>query len=771
MIGRNIRTFMKHLAKHKLYTLITIFGFSASLMFVILISFYIKQEYSKDNFQVNKNRIFRLVHDDYSGFAPPTGSLLMDKYPEMEAFTRCYKQDGFASVNAEEKYKINYLMVDSAFFKMFSFPLLAGNPETALLKKSIVLTKSYAIKLFGKMPELGSIVKIDNHIEYTLGGIMDDIPENTHFKKADALVDFSSLPDLWGISEFLNSYGNNSFGLYVMEKPNTDITAKAPEILKLFKEVNWMYKKGYANEVVFEPLTDVYFSSSYSPGIRQNSKTLLQVLSAIVILILFLSVLNYINLTIAQAGTRSKEIAVKKLMGSKRQGILLQYTVESVLVTLFSFILALFLCFLVEPVFNQLLGTHLGLLHTLSWQFVALSAVAVIITGILSGIIPAVNISRFNPVDVVKGAFRMKSKNYHSKILIAFQYLIIIVLMISSLFISKQTKYMRNFDLGFNQSNILSIDNTISTKQKGAFKSVLESIPGVEHVCYVAGSPLDGGNNNSFDYEGKSMSFQTFKVDTSFFRMMGMKVMPTGTALTQDAIWLNETAVREMELPEKPVSVKIYGKESPVYGVVKDFHFSNLKETIGPAYFSLMHPDTYAWSILVKISGANTFETTKKIKEAYNKFTHGIPLNMTFMEEAINKWYDREEKIGEIVKYFTILTVIISVMGLFAMSLYYVQQKTKEIGIRKVNGARISEVISMLNKNFVKWVAIAFIVATPIAYYAMNKWLENFAYKTALSWWIFALAGVLALGIALLTVSWQSWKAATRNPVEALRYE
>ena len=771
MFLRNIRTFIKYLGKNKMYTSITILGFSVSLMFVILLSAYLKQEYSVDKFQENKDQIFRLVHDSYSGFAPPTGQLLMDNFPEMETYTRTYEMSGYALTNPDKKIKIDYLMVDSSFFKMFSFDLLFGNPQTALLPSSIVLTKSYALKLFGKMPELGEIVKVNDQLEYKVGGIMKDWPDNTHFKKIDALVDFPSLAIMWQGSHVLTSYNNNSFGLYVMEKPNTNLAAKAPEILKLFKDVNWMYKRGYANEVIFEPLCDVYFGTSYSQGVKQNSKKLLNVLSAIVIAILLLSVLNYVNLTIAQSGTRSKEIAINKLMGKRKQGIIIQYAYESALITLVSFIIALALSFIVEPVFDSMLNTKLHMSTSLGWNFFILSAGFAILIGLFSGIIPALTISKFDPVSIVKGAFRMKSKISYSKGLIAFQYFIIIVLIISAFFINKQTKYMRNFKLGFNKDNILIIDNTIDNKQRDAFKSQLESIPGVEHVCYVCGNPVDGGNNNSFEYEGKQLSFQTFVADTSYFSMMGMKVTPTGAALADNALLLNETAAREMELPQDPKSVKIYDEEHPVYGIVKDFNFRNLREKVGPVYFEILTPETYAWSIMIKISDKSVFETTQKIKTAYNEFTHGLPLEMSFMDQSIDQWYDREERVGKMVKYFTILTIIISVMGLFAMSLYYVQQKTKEIGVRKVNGAKISEVMTMLNQDFIRWVVIAFIIATPIAYFAMNKWLENFAYKTSLSWWIFAFAGLLALGIAVLTVSFQSWKAATKNPVEALRYE
>jgi putative ABC transport system permease protein len=769
---KNLKTFINHLRRNKLYAVITVLGFSISLMFVIMLVVYVQKEYSVDQFHANKDRIYRLVHDSYSGFAPPSGPLLADRFPEVAGYTRTYRQDGFISGVNNEKFKISYLMADSAFFSMFSFQLLEGRPETVLQgRKSIVLTRSYALSVFGKIPEPGELVKLDNQMEYRLSGIMADWPENTHFQKADAVINFPSLADKWGWPELLTSYGNNSFGLYVMARPNTNLPAKAPAILELFKEVNWMFKEKNATEVVIEPLTEVYFGQSFSPGIKQNSRTRIKVLSAIAVLILFLSVINYINLTIAQSGFRSKEIAIKKLMGGRRQLFLLQYVGESVFLCAISFVIALVLSFVTEPVFNYLLNTQLDFIHAIDPLFFVYAVLTVLLVGLIAGIVPALKISAFNPIEVIKGDFRMREKSVYSRLLISFQYLLISSLLISALFIQKQTRFLRNYDLGFKKDQVLWINNTIQADQLKTFKSILEDIPGVTDVCCVRGTPVDGGNNNTFDHNGKLISFQTFDVDTSFFSMMGMEVRRTGMALSDNMVWLNEAAVKEMELPENPVSAKIYGQERPVYGIVKNFHFRDLRQTIGPAYFQVLNPDHGAWSILVKVSDKNVFDTADKVKAAYGQFTHGLPLTMGFMDDSINKWYEKEERTGLMIGYFTLLTIVIAVMGLFAMSLYYVQQKVKEIGIRKVNGARISEVMAMLNKDFVKWVVVAFAIATPVAWYAMTKWLENFAYKTELSWWIFALAGMLALLIALLTVSWQSWKAATKNPVESLRYE
>ncbi|HEY4787899.1 MAG TPA: FtsX-like permease family protein, partial [Bacteroidales bacterium] len=758
--------------RNKLYAAITILGFSISLVFVILLSAYVKKEYSVDRFQINKNRIYRLVHDSYSGFAPPTGPLLAEKFPDVACYTRIFNAEGFTSGMNDEKFSISYLMADSAFFSMFSFQLLEGRPETVLKdKKSIVLSRSYALALFGKIPKLGELVKLDDRMEYRLSGIMADWPENTHFQKIDAIVDFPSLADKWGYPQLLTTYDNNSFGLYIMAKPNTDISSKAMAMLQLFKDVNWMYKEKSATEVVLEPLTDVYFGKSISPGIKQNNKTWIKVLSAIAVLILLLSVINYINLTIAQSGFRSRETAIRKLMGGKRSSFLLQYVSESILLCLFSFLIALLISFESEPIFNYLLNTKLDFAKALHPLFFGYAVFIIVFIGTIAGIIPALKISAFRPVEVVKGSFRMKEKSIYSRILILFQYMLIISLLISTLFIDKQTRFLRNYDLGFKKDHVIWIDNTLQPDKLKTFKAILENIPGVTHVCCVRGTPLNGGNNNTFKYNGKLISFQTFEIDTSFFRMMGMEVHQTGAALSENMVWLNEAAAKAMELPDNPVTARIYDRDLPVYGIVKDFHFRDLRQTIGPAYFQVMNPNFWAWNILIKISDKNVTATVHKIRSEYRQFTHGLPMTMGFMDESINRWYEQEEKTGKMIGYFTILAIIISVMGLFAMSLYYVQQKVKEIGIRKVNGARVTEILTMLHKDFIKWVVVAFVIACPVAWYAMNKWLQNFAYKTELSWWVFVLAGAVAVTAALLTISWQSWRAATRNPVESLRYE
>ena len=771
MWSKNLRTFFKHLLKNKLYSIVTIVGFSISLSFVIILSVYVKQEYSVDDFQVKKDRIFRAVHDDDSGFAPPCGGILQEKFPEIESYTRIYDNSGIVTGVGDKKVKIEYLMADSTFFNIFSFNLIRGTSGSALeTRHSAVLTETTARELFGDQPAMGQKMTIDG-VDFLVSGIMEDMPDYTHFKKCDAILNFRSLADIWGWRELLTSHSNNSFGLYFLAKKNTNLPAKDSLAFDALKEVNWMYQRGYAKNFTFEPLSECYFSHSSSSGIRQNNKTLVRVLSAIVLLILALSIVNYINLTISQSGFRSKEVAVKRLMGNSKKQLVFQFLCESTLLSLVSLIIAFLLSLLTEPVFNHLLGTHLGLIQKLTVPVVLSAFGFALGVGFISGIVPALAITRFNSVEVIKGTFRYKNKASYSRWLIAFQFTVVIALLMSTWIISKQTSYLRDYDLGYQKDNIIWVDNTIDREKTKTFQGILENIPGVEQVCFVAGSPIDGGNNNSFDYNGKHMSFQTFLVDTTFFNMMGMKVRKTGVSYSKNVAWLNETAVREMELDKNAVSTKIYGEEVPLYGIVRDFNFRSLTQSIGPAYFRPRSEDTFPWQILIKISGKNVPATLGRIKSAYADFTEGLPIEIGFFDDTVRQWYESQDRTAKIVGSFTLLAIVIATMGILAMSIFYTQQRTKEIGIRKVNGAKIAEVMAMLNKDFVQWVIVAFLIATPVAYYVMDRWLESFAYRTSLDWWIFALSGLLALGVALLTVSWQSWKAATRNPVEALRYE
>lgn len=767
-----LRIFLMYLWHHKLYSTITIFGFALSLMFVILISIYVQEQLSVDQFHVNKERVYRLRNENDSHYPPPMGKRVMDLLPEVEAYTRLKDMTGLADGLNGNKHTLNYLLADATFFSIFSFRLLEGVPDEVLkTKNSIVLSQSYAHLLYGTSSPIGKIVKLNKEHSFVVTGIMEDMPHNTHLKKSEAIIPFPALADIWGWEGMEEEYGNCSFAMYYLARKNADLPSKAPVLLADLQKDFWIYKEGRAKTITFEPLEENYFSQVYGPAKKQGSKTQVFVLSGIVVLILFLAIANYINLSLAQAAFRGKEIAIKKLVGSSRKRLFLQLVTESVVLCLLAFLIAIFLSFMAQPLVNNLLGAHIDFFSQFNGYTFFMIIGLLLLVGGVSGFIPAMVITGFNALEVVKGTFRKKSKQVYGKGLIAFQHCIVIVLLISSWMIARQTAFLRDYQLGFDKSNILWISSNIKPAEKESLRDIIEKIPGVEGISFVAGSPLDGGNNQSYVHNGKPVSFQAFTVDSSFFSLLNISYTPTGVALSKNALFLNRAAIDELELDDLPGSLKWHEEVRPVYGVVENFHFRKLHEKEGPAAFIQMAPDEHPWQILVKFSGKNTMETLGRVKEAYSKFTGGYPIEYGFMDDTINQWYQQEENTARIIGYFTLLAVFISVLGILAMATYYIKQRQKEIGIRKVNGSESLEILMMLNKDFLKWVLLAFIIACPIAWYAINKWLQNFAYRTEIPWWIFALAGLFALTIALLTISWQSWRAASRNPVESLRYE
>ena len=768
-----LKKYLKQLGQNKFYTLINIFGFAVSLMFVILLTVYIQQELSVDTFNVKKDRIYRLTRENWSGYPPPMGQWLMDKYPDIENYTRLSEQSAFIEDCENNKLNFNFLLVDSSFFNIFSFKVKEGARSDLLKRKNdILLTESFAKKLFGNETDLiGKEVKVNDHLSYTINGIIEDLPENTHFQKCDALLNFPALEDIWGASGLMDGFGNSSFGLYFLESENGNLPSREPEILELFLEEFWVYKSGYAKVVNFEPLVDCYFSESSGTGIKSNSRRFINILAIIVMVILIISLINYINLTIAQSGLRNKEIATKLMLGSTKIRLYMKFILESTFLCLIALIIAIVMSIFAEPVFNNLLDTNIHLISKFNFILVLFLLVTIIVVGIISGIVPAFVITRIRPIEIIKGTIQAKNKVVYSKALIAVQFAVVIILLICTWIIIRQTNFAQDYDTGFSKDQIMVIQNNINPNKKAALKEELTSITGVENIAYVQGNPTDGGNNWSFTYHDVPLSFQIFRVDTEFFSIFDMEISETGVPYTKEAIWLNETAIKETELGENPTYFKDFNNEPPIKGIVKDFNIRDIHQKIGPVMIFTLNENEYAWSILVKISDKDVIQTVDKIKTTYKDFSSGLPFEWEFVNERMQSWYEKEVKTSHILSYFAFLSIIISTLGILAMSLFYIQNKIKEIGIRKVNGAGSGEIIMMLNSDFILWVILAFFVACPVSWFAMSKWLESFAYKVNIDWWIFAMVGIAALIAAVLTISIQSWRASIRNPVEALRYE
>ncbi|MDW5298896.1 MAG: FtsX-like permease family protein [Sedimentibacter sp.] len=767
----SFKIFYTFLKRNPLYSFITVSGFAVSLMFVMLLSLYVRQELSIDDFHVNKNRIYRLTRDNGAFFGPPIGELLKGQFPQIESYTRTYQNSWNAVFQDRKQEKIKTMLVDSSFFSIFSFDLIIGDPLQVLrTKNSAVLSYSYSRKIFGNDNPIGKTFTIDS-INFIISGIFKDIPQNTHFEQCDAIINFIILADLWGWKELLTTNENSSFGLYFLAKSGTDLPAKESEILEQFKKNYWIFSSGFSKSIQFEALKDVYFSKEYSPAIKQNSLTAMIIYSAISLLILIISIINYVNLTVAQIGFRIREVVIKRLLGSSKKTLLFQHIIESILLSFGAALIGICLAFWAEPFFNSQYGINLNLIKQFDFSLILIIICVISIVGIISGLFPALVISKLNLIDVIKGTITRKTKSTYSKILITFQYTVTYILIFCTWVVCLQSSFLVNYYPGFNKSDLFWMENTITANQKAVFRDMLKSIPGVIDVSYCRGTPIDGGNNMSFTIDGKPISFQEFKVDSVYFSLNGIDVTETSAAFSKQGIWLNTTAINMLNLNMNPPFFRIFDYDVPVLGIVSDFNFRPLYQKIGPIIIKQLNEKDTPWSILVKIDNKNPLETIDKIRERQASFTSGKPMESGFVSESMAKWYLKEKRLSQIISSFTLLSIIFSTMGIFGMALYYVQQKEKEIGIRKIFGANILEIIVKLNLNFIHWIIVAFVIACPISIIILKKWLQNFAYRINLPWWVFVSTGIIVLGITLLTISLQSWKTSSKNPIESLRYE
>lgn len=772
----NLKTYLKFLSRNKLYTFVSIVGFSISLMFVIILVMYVKQELSMDDFQENKDRIFLMTHDNNSTFGNTVAPYVKDNLPEVESFVRLHSRSVALGQSGNDKTRAKALFADSAFFRVFSLKLIEGNPAQVLeARKSVVVTLSFAAKMFGAENPVGKSLFIENN-EHTVTGIMVDMPVNTTLPDADFVVNYNSITLFWG-DWILETSDNFGFPMFFLVKPGTDLPSKAPMLLDLFKKEFWYFKRGFSENLEFIPLKEVYFkveSSGYA-DFRLNSRATITVYLAIAILILVIALLNYINLTVAQAGFRGKESAIKKLLGSSKAKLVSQLLAESLLITAFTFLGGLLLAFLAEAFFNNVLNTTLDLTHQFTPVMIGASVLFVLIVSFVAGIIPALIISNFNPLEVVKGTFSRKVKASYSKVLIVFQYAVVITLLICAVFMQRQSQFLIDYDMGYNREGILEISNTgLDTTQLDGFEAKLMGIPGVELVSFSCGTPLNGGNNMSFDQDGERFSFQEFYVDSLFFQIYGIKIEPTGIQPSYDTWWLGEKGYKAIHADLVTQTYRVGGGEerAQIAGVFSDFKIRNLFQDYNQLRIRLRRSTERPWHIIVKLtSGSDYFAAAKRIENEYIKYTDGELFEAAFVDEGIQKNYESVSKTSSIMSAFTILTMVIMVMGVFAMSLYLIRQKEKEIALRKINGATVKEVLLLLNKDSLKRLLIAFAIACPIAFYAMTKWFESFPHKISLSWWVFVVAGIAVFLLTMISVSYMTWKAARANPVDSLKGE
>lgn len=804
MIIHYFKTTCRNLMRNKFYSAINVVGLAIGITACILIMLYVQSELSYDKFHEKSDRIYRVnlfavldgnnINPPFS--SPPLASVMQNEIPEVEEAVRVtnYNQPIIQYKNKVFN-ETKWCFADDNFFKVFSVSFIYGDPNEALVEPyTVVLTETTAKRYFGNENPLGQTISRKYNNDYTVTGVIKDFPDNSHIKP-DFLASIKSQPE-----DNNMNWINNILYTYVLVKvgsSNLDVDKKLEGVVKKHVGPYMKQNRGVSLEEITakgdqykwytQPLTKIHFGNEVKAGPEPlGNSSYLIIFSIIAVFILVIACINYMNMSTARSVNRAKEVGIKKSLGSTRNNLVLQFISESVLVAFIALALALAFIKVLLPAFNNLVDQQLVFNYTDNFSTIPLMIVFGIVFGIIAGSYPAFFLSSFKPVKIIKGIHT--SEGLHGKLrsgLVVFQLIVTIVLFSGTFFISKQLSFLQNKELGFNKENLVIIKNAhYLWTQKSSFKSELLEQPGILEVSNSADIPGRSKSGNTFFHElpSEAKGMSQLWVDENFLKTYEIELtqgrfFEEGNPANAGSIVLSEMALKALNI-EDPIGKKVYKRQKTdettftIIGIIKDFHLNSLHQEMGPLVLFddndiLMSNGQY---FSLRITG-DIQENLKKIKQSWDKFAGGQSLDYVFFDEDFGRLYTADVRTRKIVSIFSVLAILIASLGLMALAAFVAEQRTKEIGVRKVNGARIGQILYSLNRKFVKWVAIAFVIATPIAYYAMNKWLESFAYKTELSWWIFALAGLLALGIALLTVSWQSWKAATRNPVEALRYE
>jgi putative ABC transport system permease protein len=790
---RYLKSIYRSLIKNKSSLVINLVGLSMSFAFVVAISLWIYDELQKDKFHEWDKQLYQVlenIHNDENISTFPwtpdmLARTLAAEMPEVKYAVAVMGPESLGEMtlsHEDRKVKADGQFAEQHFFDIFSYKLAKGDKNLVLQKNnSIVISELLAIKLFGTADDIiGKTVEwnLFNHFKtVTVIGVFEDLPSNSTSR-----FDFVLTFDSWlHFSEAIGRpvrWNNHAPCTYLVLEKNADIKSFNNKVTDLFRS-----NSGAENISMFVvPYSKQYLYGKYVNGVQTGGRIeYVWLFAAIGFLILLIAGINFVNLTTACAFQRYKETGIKKILGSGRRRLIGNFMGESVLLGLGSLLLSFFIVMLFLPQINQITGKSLNSLFS-NWFMLGMTGVC-LVSCILSGIYPAVYLTGVDTSKIIKvknqgsaGSSRLRNG------LVVFQFAISMILILSVLFVYRQIEYIQNKNLGYQKENVVLIHKDGALFQNGtAFLAEIRKIPEVVHASGL-GSNLMASNSitDDVDWSGKDPEnktrFEMLSVDHGLFETMEI-VMAEGRSYSEEfgsdteRIILNQAAVRAMGL-QPPVSgqhIRFWGKNKRVVGVCEDFHFESLHELIRPMLIQY-EPDR-TLNFAVKIEGGKEREALAKIEKLYEEFNPGVLFEFQFMDSAYEALYRSELQVATVSPYFAGLGILLSCMGLFGLSVFAAGQRIKEIGIRKVNGAKISEILFMLNKDFIKWVLASCMLAFPVAWYIANRWLESFAYRTGLSWWIFALAGILTVGVAVLTVSWQSWNAAARNPVEALRYE
>ncbi|MCW3092850.1 MAG: transporter permease [Ferruginibacter sp.] len=800
MLENYIKIAFRNLFRHKAFSCINILGLAVGMSACFLIYLYVSFEISYDNFHKKADRIYRIVSDvktpsetiNAGITIAPLAVYLKKDFPEVEDAVR-FSSDGFLVQKGNVKFQEERtVLADSTLFNVFDFPLIKGDKNTALKQPmSIILSQTAAKKYFSDTDPMGQTVLLTgNAINATITGVMKDIPGNSEIK-ADMFVSLSSYKQIYGYATSDSEWTNHNYLTYILMRENTDVNAfekKLPGFMERHHGAD--ARKSQMFETLFlEHLPDVYLKSKHrgflpAKTFVTGNITNVYIFSIIAVFILLIAGINFINLTTARSAERAKEVGIRKVVGAGKWQLAKQFIGESVIICLIAFVFAVLICWLTLPLFNQLAGKEIssGIFSNPS-QIVTLLLLAIAI-GLVAGFYPSLVLTSYKPVSVLKGRFSTGNKGLIlRKGLVVFQFVISIALIAGTIIVYSQLNFMRNRDLGFNKDQEIILETNFD-KNKDALKQSLSSVPGVLSTSYSSSVP--GGNHTSAYSEMENKKGETqrtnlnlYFVDFDYVSQYNLKVV-AGRAFSKDlatdstqAMMINESAAKSLgyNAPGEAVGKKFdqWGRKGKIIGVVKDFHYRSLQQSIEPL---TMRIEPGAFNLIsIKVSAANLSTTIQAIKDKWQTYIHNRPFDYYFLDDFFNQQYRAENNFGNLFFNFAILAIFISCLGLLGLSSYSTLQRTKEIGVRKVLGASVSNIVSLLSIEFIKLVLIALIIASPIAWFGLHKWLQDFAYRTDITWWVFAFSGIIAVMIAFFTISFQAIKAAVANPVKSLRTE
>lgn len=781
MLNNYVKIAFRNLVRHKGFSFINISGLVLGITSCILILLWVQDEMSFDKFNKNYDNIYRIVQNGNFPVAVtpgPIGEFAAQEIPEIVDFARFRYIGGKSYIaNGDRKYfedKIGF--ADGSLFNLFSFKLLNGNKDNLFKDiNSVLLSKSSVNKYFGDEDPIGKIIDLNGEGNLVVGGVYEDIPENSHLQ-FDFLLQYDYAKEVLGYNL---EWDNNIVYTYLLVQDQANINELEAKIVDVHSKYSW----NNMSLMSLQSFGDIHLRSNFNidiSGTSKNTETNVYIFSGIALLTLLIACLNFINLSTARANVRSKEIGMRIVSGAKRLDIKKQFLGESFIFATISVLLSIILTIIAMPYFNEISGKVFSADLLLSSNFLVLLFGILIFTVITSGIYPAFYMSSLNPIIIIKGGTKNKKSSFR-KVMVVTQFSISIIIIIGSILISDQLDFIRNKNLGLNKDNVIYLNLSENLRNNfDTFKNEILTINNVSSVTRSSDIPTYTIHSAGGDWEGKSEDINGmmhhYSVDPDYFKTFNIEIVE-GRALSWDmgdseeesfAYVVNETTIKEKEI-KNPLgkSFAVWGAQGTIVGVMKDFNFKSLHKKVEPLAFRILPSfDRY---LIIKIDGSNTRETIEFIKEKYSTFEPTYPFDIKFLDEDFEVLYNNDKRFGEIFYTFSILAIIISCLGLIGLVSFFTEQRTKELGIRKVLGASPKSLLALLTNEFLILVGVANLLAWPISYYLMSGWLNNFSYHITIGVSTFLISGVLSIFIALITVSYKTITAVIANPSDILR--